>query len=251
MRILVIESDMPGARHLQKLLRELAPEKKIVEHCRTVKEAEKWLGTHPAPDLIFSAVQLSDGISLGILKKLNNKTPVIFTCTNEKYAIESFRVNGIDYLLKPVKKEHLQEALKRYENNFASRQNVAQTTSKNVIANPAYQQRFVVNMGKQMKLLQAAEIAYFFTESRIVYIVTSAGDKFVTDYTLEQLSQLLDPKMFFRINRQFIINISSIVKMAPASKSRFELTLKPESRYQTITSNERTADFRKWLTGVL
>lgn len=250
MRILVIDNDTAGARHLQKLLRELAPEKKIVGDCRTVREAEQWLDTHPAPDLIFSAVQLPDGISFGILKKLNNKAPVVFTCTNEKYALESFRVNGIDYLLKPVKKEQLREALKRYEINFSSRRNAVQTNSKPIVAQPAYQQRFVVNMGRQMKLVQTSDIAYFFTENRIVYLVTSAGDKFVTDYTLEQLSQLLDPKIFFRINRQFIVNISSIVKMAPASKSRFDLTLKPEPRHPAITSNERTADFRKWLTGV-
>ena len=252
MRILVIESDPVAARHLQKLLRELAPEKKIVGLCRTTGQAEAWFRSHPAPDLVITAVQLSDGLIFSVLKKLNgNRVPIIFTCTYDKYAVEGFRANGIDYLLKPVKKEQLLEALHRYDAHFASRQHLLHNTSPSPQVSLPYQQRFIVSVGKQMKLIQAAEIAYFYTENKIVYLVTATGDKFITEYSLEELSKLLNPKIFFRINRQFIINISSIVKMSPASKSRLELTLKPEPRYETVTSNERTADFRKWLTGIL
>ena len=100
-----------------------------------------------------------------------------------------------------------------------------------------------------MKLIQAVEIAYCYTENKLVYLVTGIGEKYTIDFTLEQLEKLLDPKIFFRINRQFLVNISSIARMKPASKSRLALTLRPETRYETITSNERTAEFRKWLTG--
>ena len=102
-----------------------------------------------------------------------------------------------------------------------------------------------------MKLIQAVEIAYCYAENKLVYLVTNTGDKYTIDFTMEQLEKLLDPKIFFRINRQFLVNIASIVRMTPASKSRLALTLQPETRYETITSNERTADFRKWLIGSL
>lgn len=250
MRILIIENDQEDIKHLEKLLTELAPEKKVVGRCRTVKEAGEWFQTHPLPHLIFSAVQLPDGLSIDMLRMLNNKIPVIFTCTFDKYAIDSFKVQGIDYLMKPVKKDELVQALKRYESNFSNRQNLAEAPRPFPGISP-YRERFIVSRGKDMKVISTTEIAYCYTENKIVYLVTGAGEKYTIDFTLEQLEKMLDPKIFFRINRQFVVSISSIVKMTPASKSRLALTLHPETRYGTITSNERTADFRKWLTGIL
>lgn len=250
MRILIIESDKEATRHLEKLIRELAPEKKVVGHCGSVKETIEWFRNHPLPHLIFSVVQLPDGLSFEALKSLDNKVPVIFTCTFEKYAIESFKVQGIDYLLKPVKKEDLLQALKRYETDFSYRRQPGKSTAIFSLPSP-YRERFIVSRGKEMKLIQAVEIAYCYAENKLVYLVTNTGDKYTIDFTMDQLEQLLDPKIFFRINRQFLVNISSIVRMTPASKSRLALTLQPETRYETITSNERTADFRKWLIGSL
>ena len=249
MRILVIENDEKAYLRLHKLVKEIAPEKRIVGRCSTVREALQWFKENIPPTLVLSAVQLPDGLSFEIFKKLQYKLPVIFLCRFDKYAIDAFKANGIHYLSKPVSKKDLREALTRYETRFFS---MRHSPIKDPPLNGhhlLYQERFIVQVGKQMKLVPVEEIAYFYTENKIVYLVTYANEKYSTDYTLEELEKMLNPKLFFRANRQYITNISSIVKMMPASKSRLELSLRPETRQGIITSFERTADFRKWLTG--
>jgi DNA-binding LytR/AlgR family response regulator len=153
--------------------------------------------------------------------------------------------------MKPVKQEELQQALNRYEATFSSRRNLIEKKQHLIAGYPQYQERFIVNIGKQMKLIPTKEIAYFYTENKVVYMVTDTADKYTVDFTLEQLVKILNPKFFFRINRQFVINISAIVRMIPASKSRLKLSLKPGAKYEAVTSFERTAKFRKWLMGLL
>src|SRR5688572_3815633 len=236
MRILIIENEDKAYERLAKLLKEIAPEKKIVGRCTTIKESLQWFKDNAPPTLALSAVQLPDGLSFQIFEKLQYKLPVIFICRFDKYAIDAFKANGIHYLSKPVSKKDLKEALERYETRFSSMQH------------SPVQERFIVHIGKQMKIVPVKDIAYFNTENKMVYLVTNDGTKHSIDYTLEELEKMLNPKSFFRANRQYITNISSIVKMMPASKSRLELSLKPETRHEVITSFERTADFRKWLT---
>lgn len=247
MRILIIEDDLDAFQQLKKLLKELAPEKKIVGHCCSIKETMKWLQHNLAPDLILSVVQLPDGLSFEIFRKLKDNVPVIFTCKYEKHAIEAFKANGIYYILKPVKKRELEDALKRYKDFFSPSRN--QYKKSQLQPQSHYQERFMVPSGAQMKLLKTEEIAYFYTENKVVYLVTFEGMKYVMDYTLERLQLLLDPRFFFRINRQFVINISAIVQIATASKSRLQLTLRPVTDHNTITSFERTDNFRKWVLG--
>jgi DNA-binding LytR/AlgR family response regulator len=249
MCVLIIDQDIPDTKHLEKLLNEIAPEKKISGRCTDIKTAEQWLQKNPLPDLIFSVMELPDGLSFDIFKNLGKKPPVIFTCSYEKYAIDAFKANGIYYLLKPVKKEELTEALNRYESFFSPAR--LETTIKHSTKSVKfpYQERFLVTIGRQMKLIQAEEVAYFFTEQKIVYLVTSQRVKYNTGFTLERLEQQLNPAMFFRINRQFIINISAIVKLLPASKSRVQVVLKPETIHDTITSFGRTESFFNWMLG--
>ena len=237
MRILIIENEEKAYQRLAKLLKEIAPEKRVVGRCATIKESLQWFKENAAPTLVLSAVQLPDGLSFQIFQKLQYTLPVIFICRFDKYAIDAFKANGIHYISKPVMKKDLQEALKRYETRISS------------IQHSPIQERFIVHVGKQMKIVPVEEIAYFNTENKIVYLVTNDGTRHPIDYTLEELEKMLNPKSFFRANRQFITNISSIVKMMPASKSRLELSLKPVTRHEVITSFERTADFRKWVTG--
>lgn len=233
---------------MEKLIKKIAPAKKIVGRCYSIQEATEWFRLNPPPDLVFSVVQLPDGLTFEFFRKLNHKVPVIFTCSFERYALDAFKANGIDYLVKPVREEELREALNKYETIFSKRDTIKGQHGVN--NHPHYQERFIITVGKQMKLVPTEEIAYFYTENKLVYLVTESGEKFTTDFTLEQLEKILDPHKFFRINRQFTISISSILKMIPASKSRLKLLLKPETRYETITSFERTAKFRKWLVGL-
>jgi DNA-binding LytR/AlgR family response regulator len=249
MCILIIDQDPAAVKHLEQLLNEIAPEKKISGRCRDIKSAEQWLKKNPLPDLIFSVIELPDGLSFDIFNNLEKKPPVIFTCTYEKYAIDAFKANGIYYLLKPVKKEELTEALNRYETFFSSVRPETTNEPSAKIGKGSYQERFLVTIGRQMKLIQAEEVAYFFTEQKIVYLVTFQRVKYNTGFTLERLEQQLNPAMFFRINRQFIINISAIVKLLPASKSRMQVVLKPETTHDTITSFGRTESFFNWMLG--
>ncbi|HEY8894262.1 MAG TPA: LytTR family DNA-binding domain-containing protein [Niastella sp.] len=246
MRVFIIDPDLQAVKHLEKLLNEIAPENEVSGRCRDIKTATQWLQQNSQPDLIFSAIELPDGLSFEVINNLQKKIPVIFTCLYEKYAIDAFKANGIYYLLKPVKKEELSAALNRYETFFSS---IAKPQAT-ITAKVSYQERFLVTIGRQMKLVPADEVAYFFTENKMVYLVTFQQAKYNTGFTLERLEQQLNPALFFRINRQFIINISAIVKLFPASKSRMKVVLQPETIYDTITSFGRTESFFNWMLGV-
>jgi DNA-binding LytR/AlgR family response regulator len=249
MRTLIIDQDQQAVKHLEKLLNEIAPEKKISGRCKDIKTAKQWLQKNPLPDLIFSAIELPDGLSFDIFNNLRKKPPVIFTCSYGKYAIDTFKANGIYYLLKPVKKEELTEAINRYDTFFSCSTQETVPASSAKAGKASFQERFLVTIGRQMKLIQAEEVAYFFTEQKIVYLVTFQHIKYNTGFTLERLEQQLNPATFFRINRQFIINIAAIVKLLPASKSRMQVILRPETNHDTITSFGRTESFCKWMLG--
>jgi DNA-binding LytR/AlgR family response regulator len=249
MGILIIDQDSQAIKYLEKSLNEIAPHMEISGRCTDIKSAEQWLQKNPLPNLVISVIELPDGLSFDIFNKLQKKPPVIFMGENDKYAMDAFKANGIYYLLQPIKKEELNAALNRYE-TFFSRADVENTGKAAV--NPvkgSYQERFLVTIGRQMKLILAEDVAYFFTEQKIVYLVTFQNVKYNTGFTLERLEQQLNPAMFFRINRKFIINISAIVKLLPASKSRMQVVLKPEILHDTITSFGRTESFCSWMLG--
>src|SRR6185503_11893778 len=224
MRILIIDSDRRAFEQLEKLLKELSPGARIVGFCESAANANEWLRSNRLPDLIFAAVELRDGLSFEIFRKLGRRVPVIFTCRHAKYSIDAFKANGIFYLIKPVKKENLREALEKYETDFLHCYHPGNPGSSN-----RYQRRFLVSLGQQLRLIKTEEIAYFYTENKIVYAVTFDSAKYVMEFTLERLEQTLDPEQFFRINRQFIINVSAIVKLTHASKSRFQVFLRPKT----------------------
>ena len=247
-RVLIIETDGNDLKHLKKMLHQFAPYIEIAASCKSLKEAKTWLNRHSLPDLVFSVVQLPDGLSFEVFRQYT--LPVIFTCSFDKYAFEAFKVHSVHFLKKPIQKEDLKEALERFKTLFAVKKPVNGTGLKTPSSPGRVQQRFVVNIGKQMKLVETKEIAYFYTENKMVYLVTINGEKHTVDLTMEQLENLLDPQYFFRINRQFIIQVTSIVRMLPATKSRLKLLLKPNASCETITSVERTGNFRKWLMGV-
>ncbi|HEY1200338.1 MAG TPA: LytTR family DNA-binding domain-containing protein, partial [Niastella sp.] len=191
MRVLIIDPDPQAVKYLEKLLTEIAPEKEISGRCKDIKTATQWLQKNPLPNLIFSAIELPDGLCFEVINKLQKKIPVIFTCASDKYAIDAFRANGIYYLLKPFKNEELTAALNRYETFFSS------TTKRQATVNEksSYQERFLVTIGRQMKLVPADDVAYFFTENKIVYLVTFQQAKYNTAFTLERLEQQLNPTL--------------------------------------------------------
>ncbi|MBK9799690.1 MAG: response regulator transcription factor [Bacteroidetes bacterium] len=253
MNVLLIEDEEPASTRLKKLLASVSPELTVLETLVSVKSAIEWLTHHYHPDLIIMDIQLSDGISFDIFNEVEIKCPVIFTTAYDQYALQAFKVNSVDYLLKPVKSEELKTALDKYKKRFSDKTSpeidysvLLSALSKN---KGEYQKRIVIRYGEIIKTVEIADVAYFYTESKINFLYTFKNQRFSVDHNLDELEHILNPKEYFRINRQFIVNIKAIDKMVTVSKSRVKLTLNPPCEIETIVSTERSSYFKDWLTG--
>jgi two-component system LytT family response regulator len=250
--ILIIEDEDAAFNRLSKMITVELPDSNILPQIVSIKSAVEWLETNVTPDLIFLDVHLADGESFEIFKKTRVNSPIIFTTAYDQYALEAFKVNSIDYLLKPIKKEELNRAIDKFhnlKNSGAADVNIQKLLSTLQTQQSAYKQRFVVRYGEHIKTIETGDIAYFYTESKANFMVTKDNKRFAIDYNLDQLEELLDPKKFFRINRQFIIGFHSIAEMFAYSKSRVLIKLNPPSKLETIVSSERSASFKQWIDG--
>lgn len=246
-KILIIEDEDHAARRLIKMLKETQLELEVVAVIDSVEDAVKWLSEHVHPDLAFFDIQLADGMSFRILEQVSTKFPIIFTTAFDEFAIEAFHVNSIDYLLKPVKKVGLANALNKYITNISSQKlpnysNLTETTRQST------SKRFIVRLGEQIKVINYHDVAYYYTENKINFARMPSGEKYVIDPSLDALDKLLDDR-YYRINRQMILSFSSIDKMFAYSKSRVKLNLNPEFHELTVVSTDRSSKFKKWLTG--
>ena len=249
MRVLIIEDEEPAAQKLTRQLKSIEPDIDILDVLVSIEDSVNWLKTHTLPDLIFMDIHLSDGSSFEIFNSVQIDSPVIFTTAYDQYAVQAFKVNSIDYLLKPITKEDLVKSLNKFKS--ISKQAVPDYSVllKSLSKDKEYQKRLLVKYGATIKTLNVDDAAYFYTEDKVVYVATKDKNRFPVDYNLDQLQQLLSPDKFFRINRQFIINIEAIEKMVAYSKSRVKVILKPPIDKDTIVSTERSSDFKKWLGG--
>lgn len=252
-KVVIIEDEEAAAERLRKMILGIDSNFEIVETIVSVKSAIKYFNTHGLPDLIFLDIHLADGSSFEIFKSINIKTPIIFITAYDEFAIKAFGLNSVDYLLKPLKSEELKKAITKYKELFLNKDapvidylKIAQYISNN---NPEYRERIVTRFGGLLKMVNINDSAYFFTENKVTYVRTKANATYAIDETLEELETILNPKQFFRINRQFIVGINSIDKMLVVSKSRVKLTLIPPAEHETIASTERSSTFKKWLTG--
>lgn len=249
MKILLIEDEEPAAKRLHKILMEVIPDADVSDNIVSVSSGIKWFKENKLPDLIISDIQLSDGLSFEIFKAVEIACPVIFTTAYDQYAIEAFTVNSIDYLLKPVKKEELAAALKKFSKikHAAPAIDIHQLLKSFAAPSQEYKKRFVVRYGEHIKTINIEEVAFFYTEDKVNFLNTKEGRRFTIDFNLDSLETMLDPKNFFRINRQYIISIHSIAEMFAYSKSRVLVKLNPAAKHETIVSTERSADFKLWL----
>jgi len=252
MKYVIIEDEDPAASRLQKMVQEIWPDAVMTDHLVSVKSAIDYLKTHTHPDLIFLDIQLGDGISFEIFDEVTPDCPVIFTTAFDQYAIQAFKVNSIDYLLKPVKKEELSGALDKYKTLSEKGTNDKVDYGKllDLIKGKSdFQKRILIRFGDTIKAVEVNDVAYFYTESKINFLCTFDSKSYPIDQNLDQLEAIIDPAVFFRINRQFIVHIKAIAKMVTYSKSRVKLLLNPETPIETIVSTERSANFKSWLTG--
>lgn len=255
MNILIIEDENAAARRLEKLLKETEPEAVIIDSLDSVEAALNWFQSHPQPDLILMDIHLADGSSFEIFEHIKVKSPVIFTTAYDEYALQAFKVNAVDYLLKPIKVGELKAALEKYKQWYQSRQESDYSGLLNTLraqeGGRHYLRRMLIRFSSSFRLVDMSDVAYFYTKDKITFLVTrSTAKRFPVDYPLDKLETLLDPTHFFRINRQFIIHVSSIKEMHPYSKSRVKLDLEPPTQEaETVVSTERSPEFKKWLVG--
>ncbi len=251
LNVLIIEDEEPAAKRLQKMLKEIEPDAVVLENIVSVSSAIKWFRNNAAPNLVFSDIQLSDGLSFEIFKAVEVTSPIIFTTAYDQYAIEAFKVNSIDFLLKPIKKDELENAVIKFKKVTSASPVPAIDINKILQSfNPSgveYKKRFVVRYGEHIKTINIEEVVYFYTEDKVNFLCTKDGRRFVIDLNLDTLESTLDPKTFFRINRQYIIGIHSIGEMLAYTKSRVLIKLIPPAKHETIVSTERSADFKLWL----
>jgi DNA-binding LytR/AlgR family response regulator len=247
--ILIIEDEEPAANRLKKMITELEPGAKVLDNIVSVNSGISWLKENPLPDLIFSDIQLSDGLSFDIFKAVEVQCPVIFITAYDQYALDAFKVNSIDYLLKPVKKDDLQAALDKFKrlNHSAPALDINKVLEVFNVPKTEHKTRFIVRYGEHIKTIKIEEVAYFYTEDKINFLTTNEGRRYAIDYNLDNLENMLDPKIYFRINRQFIISIHAINEMFSYSKSRVLVKLNPPCKHETIVSTERSGDFKSWL----
>ncbi len=253
MKFIIFEDEEPAAARLKKLVLEIEPLAEVADAIATVKSAIKFLDDNATDAIIISDIHLADGSSFEIFKNTRSENPVIFTTAFDQYAIEAFKANGIDYILKPVKKEELQIAIEKAK-RFSSTKKTSSDAADSVLKMVAekfkeHQKRIIIRFGDTIKTVEINDIAYFYTQNKIDYLRTKAGVEYPVDYHLDELEKLLDPQLFFRINRQFIVNFHAIEKMSTVSKSRVKLILKPVCNEDTIVSTERSPVFKEWLTG--
>ncbi|RED47420.1 LytR/AlgR family response regulator transcription factor [Seonamhaeicola aphaedonensis] len=250
MRVIIIEDEKPSARRLQRMLASFNIEAETMLH--SVEESVQWFQENQHPDLIFLDIQLSDGLSLEIFEAIKIKSAIIFTTAYDVYALQAFKLNSIDYLLKPIDSEELKTAVEKYKEHLPQNQTVTLDFSdiKKLLINPIdrdYKKRFSVKVGQHLKLINVDEIECFYSENKGTYLHTSDGRNYLLDTTLEQLEDELEPQTFFRINRKFYININAIKDMVSYTNSRLQIKLSSYSEQDLIVARERVKDFRIWL----
>ena len=251
MKTLIIEDEQPAAPRLEKLLNEHCQECEIIGFLDSVETACNWLNLHPSPDLIFMDIQLADGLSFDIFSKTTVSAPVIFTTAFDQYTLRAFKVNSVDYLLKPIDPEELKQALSKYSKFYRQPgtydKRRIEKMLEDVIQQQAYKERFLIKSGQYLNYLAIKDIAYFFSEDGIAFAQCFNGRKHIIEYTLDQLETMLNPSDFFRINRQVILRPETIQKIGTWFNSRLKVEAEPGNDINFIVSRDRVPDFKRWL----
>ncbi|MES2779276.1 MAG: LytTR family DNA-binding domain-containing protein [Bacteroidota bacterium] len=245
MKVIIIEDEPIAAQHLQKLLTGEDPEIQVLEILPSVKKAVAWFLANPAPDLIFMDIQLNDDLSFRIFDLVEVKTPVIFTTAYDHYAIKAFKLNSVDYLLKPLDSKELRQALQKFNTLYKQPDWIKLLASLG--QQPEYQKRFMVTSGNKIRSIASEEIAYFRADGRYVHMHTRDTLTHIIDHSLDKLEDILDPALFFRINRQFIVHIHCIRQMSAYTKGRIKIETEPPCKEDVIVSIDRSGNFKKWL----
>jgi DNA-binding LytR/AlgR family response regulator len=251
MKTVIIEDEVYAARRLENMIKEIDPTIEIEAKLESVQESVVWFGSHEQPDLIFLDIQLEDDVSFAIFEQVAVHSKIIFTTAFDEYAIKAFKHNSIDYLLKPINKEELGKAIEKYRSWTSEKSQIVDAALLRDLLRPqpAYRDRFMVAVGDKLKSVNVSDIAYFYSASGITFVVMHSNSRFAIDYSLDNLKEMLDPKAFFRVNRQFLVHLTAIDKAFVFPKSRLKLALIPPSDADVFVSIDKAHEFKLWMGG--
>ncbi|WP_025740095.1 LytR/AlgR family response regulator transcription factor [Aquimarina pacifica] len=251
MKVLIIEDEKPAARRLSRMLGELNIEVHTMLH--SVEESIAWFNNNEHPDVIFLDIQLSDGLSFEIFDAVTTiKSSIIFTTAYDEYALKAFKLNSVDYLLKPIDDEDLETAINKYKDQHTNKQQIKLDFDdiKKLLINPmdrVYKKRFTTKVGQHLKIFSVEDIECFYSENKGTYLHTNENRNYLIDTTLELLEEELNPETFFRVSRKFFININAIKDIISYTNSRLQIKLNHFDEYDIIVSRERVKEFKTWL----
>lgn len=250
MNVLIIEDEKPAARRLNRMLAQLGVEVNTMLH--SVEEALNWFQVNTHPDLIFLDIQLSDGLSFEIFEEIPVKSAIIFTTAYDEYALKAFKLNSIDYLLKPIDEDELKVAVNKYKEQRPEESDLQVNINeiRKLLINPIdrkYKKRFTIKIGQHIKIIHTDNIECFYSENKATYIHTNENRNYLIDHSLEHWNDQLDPEQFFRVNRTFIVHINAIKDIISYTNSRLKLVLNSYSDQEIIVSRDRVKDFKNWI----
>jgi DNA-binding LytR/AlgR family response regulator len=248
MKLLIIEDEPRAAARLEKLILKVRPEAVVLGKIETVRDAIRFLSEPRDPEVIFADIQLADGLSFEIFRQVRVNCPIIFTTAYDQYAIQAFNTNGIDYLLKPIEEERLAQALDKLKNLTAqpNLEKLYDLIKSEPLDKKKYKSRFMVKVGEQIKTIPANQIRAFYSFDSTTFLLSSDNGNYIVDYTLDQLEELLDPDLFFRVNRKHLLSFESCKKIYSWSNSRLVAEV-PGLDEKAVVSRERVAKFKAWL----
>lgn len=254
MNVIIVEDEALAAERLEIMLAQYDKNIQVLDKLESVKETIDWFSENDKPDLAFFDIQLGDGSSFEIFEQINVPCPIIFTTAYDAYALKAFQVNSIDYLLKPIDIDDLKGAFKRYEElkaNFQKEESendsLEQIRRAMQMIKKEYKQRFIIKSGSHLSTVQIQDVLFFYSEHKTVWLKHKNGKRHAIDYTLEQLEGLLNPNLFFRLNRKYFASINSIEGAVSYSNSRLKVKLLQHDDDDIVISRERTSSFKNWL----
>ena len=250
MRIIIIEDEIPAANRLAKMMQSITDELEVVKKIDSVEAAVKYLGSAENIDLIFMDIQLADGLSFDIFQQTQVKAPVIFTTAFDQYTLKAFKVNSIDYLLKPIDEKELEQAVEKYRQLYHQKENgISERILKMVqdMNTMRYKERLLIKRGQQLSYLKTESTAYCYADGKLCYAVDFTNNKYLLENNLSQLEEQLQPNKFYRINRQLLVNIDAVSKVHTWLGGRLKLELLPSTKSDTVVSRERVNGFKEWL----
>ena len=252
MKILLVEDEDLAVKKLRKTLEAVDPGIEVIGTTDSIKATVQWLKDNPAPELILMDIELADGQSFEIFNLIDVNSPVIFTTSYDEFALKAFKVNSVDYLLKPIQKDELEAAINKFrrlkgiEHPNTDFDNLVRELQQK-LQPKEYRKRFLVKQGQKLISIEIEEISYFFSDGRLNFFKTTDNRTFVVDYTMEELEEMLDNQKYFRISRSFYVSINSVDKIEDYFGNRLLLGLKPPVDKQALVSREKVTAFKKWM----